>query len=565
MHAPFLVAALSGGLREGIGHVTLVSNPEIIGGESASRVVGLVSTVRNSEETVVVGEDYVGISNKTSIQASSNRIASEALLLCNVRAGELSEDRLRYLVERLRARLDAIQELNEDLPPRATRTVLVSPTLDRWLNLDGLHNLPPYYVSENTSIAVHRSHWTRIKSLASGIAVVAAVTAIIVYFVVPSTKPKKSDDDKTIEAAATSVSDKAAKERENWYQEVKIVEDSLGKSENKDYRMFFKEMDRYIKELENNRSNWPQEHYEKAVVKLKSLLSGIMSKARIEIGTALRQASDKINGPSEELRKPSDGASVSEIINELEALKSSIDNRSDLLRNMNMYERILKQMIPDAATETSSSVSTSATDILSKVLVKKIDDKLNGLLDLEPGFTSDYEWLRTLSNRQENYLYFITNNEDQERIHKLFEAVKRLKDLNEIKIHYTIFSNEPYSLESIDIRVAQEQITTKKINAKTITFVYPINCLERRGDLTFNYKDVFSKIPGAGPLVFNYKFTVIGKGSMIEKIITPVDQRWQCSFDWSQDSQNPDIEGLMKLKTFAPKSKSDKDPSGGSR
>jgi hypothetical protein len=576
MHAPFLVAALSGGLREGVGHVTLVSNPEIIGGESASRVVGLVSTVRNAEEAVVIGEDYIGISNKSAVQVSSNRIASEALLLCNLRTRDLSEDRLRHLVERLEARLDAIQELGDDLPARATRTVLASPTLDRWLNLDGFHKLPPYYVSEHTVGEDHSRGWTRFLIPAAGVVVIAAVVAFLFGFLHPSPKAKGPDGGKKPAPAVAKAQDRVSEEIENWLKEVKNIEISLGRVQGKDYASILKHIDIYMHELEVNKSSWPQEHYEKAVIKLQSLLSVIMTKVRGEIGSSLRQASEIINGPGGTAQGVSGSASASECLQELDSLKGSIETQSALIRQISSFDQMLKNLLPGATAVAPTNPVMPEGELLSQVLVKKVYDKLRLFAALSPDFINAFDWLRSVARNRENFLSFITKPEEKEEVRNVFETMSHLKLLDDTKLSLLFISLDyTNKLVSCELAIGDTKISVEQqMEGSQYRICVPIKALYQKGKLVLRYSAALVQEISQKEVVpksflldgQNVRAAMLSRRGVfsIPPTSTSTDQYGHPS-EWVVDGDNPDVRAIMKLEGLIPKTKRDSRTRSGER
>jgi hypothetical protein len=414
MSTPFLVAALSGGLREGVGHVTLVSDETAIGGEPVQRASLLASIVRDEEQAVVIGDDYIGIRSESSVQASSGRPAPEALLLCNLHASRLSEARRQQIVEQMQARMDSIRELHDDCPARASRTVIPSPTLDRWLRLDGFDRLPPFRVDETPAVAdrLPRSRWP----LYVGLCLVAVATTAGGFFWRFSGWPPKNQHGGAVEpslgqSTLVPATDKDIAVRADWY---KGVERDIETPLNSASTDALPKLIDTVGDYEGNIDHWPDDDRKKACEKLQKILGDVRTKASQEVIQTLDVARNNLK---------SKGPSAQTVPDELRRLSQMIDQQNTIWHKIGVVDTLLTNILKNSS-GTLRSEFQDANGQVSKLLIDLFDAKLNIALGVGEDSKDALDWLRTVHETSAGqYRALILNMEERKRISNGFDAV----------------------------------------------------------------------------------------------------------------------------------------------
>jgi hypothetical protein len=424
MRTPYLVAALSAGLREGVGHITLVSEESVVGGQGAQRASHLASIVRDADHPVV-GDDYIGIRNESAVQATSNRIAPEALLLCNLRTDALPAQKRADLIARLKARVDSMSELREDCPARASRTVIVSPTLQRWLHLEGFDKLPAFQVTK----AEGTGSGSRLPALFGFVALLAAVGFAIYWFSGDKPNKKPGGENATIvespgKGQPSTPNDPHKKERDEWY--TTLAEATRASTWN-DLPRAVRAVSIYLEEL--SQQTWAQDSSRKkeAYQKLEKTLDELAAKASQQIKTSLES----------ELKDWGNNRTAAEFSEKFSRLRTKFKEQDSLFKQIDdAYKRLYDDSSPLTRPELKKN---NARAEFSKNFIALVDDKVNRLLKVEKDFKDALAWLQGLTAPDGdfdgvNFATIVSEPADQVRIQELLNQIRKIDG----KVAYTL-------------------------------------------------------------------------------------------------------------------------------
>jgi|GEM_PF-5625894 len=427
MRSPYLVTVLSGGLRQGKGHITLVSDPSALS-EAEMRLPRLTALAPWKDGPIIKGTDYLGVCNEASVQTTSNRIAPEMIIVFNLRVSALSEERQADLIARLRARLDLLSELRDDCPPRATRTTLHSPTLMDWLRVERFDELPADQVgSPQAEEPVGRGSGMRVGVLAvcllgllgggilAGRAILSGGEGVSKKISIADQKPIPAEP-----------KDRHELLRREWYENLEAeVTKNLDAPPDGKYDSLVESLGQFQRALDIT-ADWPREERSRAEAELRKNLDAITAKLQDQIALKIDVGLKRITTTAPRGVDLNDGnIQGKRLMKELKSLGLAIQGTTQTLGEIEKVSQYLSPTISRSSVQASADSSSLRPDEnsfgkslnqLSTELVLVFDSQLQRLVELEPNFLSALGWLQATAQSPELMTKWIKPESEKRRV-----------------------------------------------------------------------------------------------------------------------------------------------------